>query len=82
MTDSGRPAPVTRGEILMKLSSQIGGNDSAYGVTMIEGYRMFLKAMSGSEEMDKIIVMGELPAYMSLLDAPPSSGTGTDPLSQ
>lgn len=70
--------PITRGEILMELSGRIGGNNDAYGVTMIEGYRMFLKAMSGSEEMDKITVIGELPAHMDLLESGSESGSGSD----
>ena len=65
--------PVTRGEILMHL----GGDASydAYGVTMIEGYRMFLKQLTDNTGVDKVLVVGEIPSLGSIPqpDAQPTS---------
>lgn len=39
----------------------LGGTPGAYGVTMIEGYKLYFKALSAdTEAVDRLTVMGEL----------------------
>jgi len=81
MTDPvPKSLPITRGEILMSL----GGTPGAYGVTMIEGYKLFFKTLSAdTEAVDRLTVMGELyPLQIVGASEPTQKDTQQDPDAQ